>query len=241
MELQKRYRIDFHTHILPGMDDGAETLTESLAMLSSLAVQSVGRVYVTPHFILHRESLSSFLKRRKASEEILAEAIRTSGKAASFPEVRLGAEVRLESELLELSEIKTLCYAGTNALLLEFPFAAMERRYFETLENLVYKYNIVPVIAHLDRYTELFDKREIHRILTLKNVIIQLNTSVFRSFSGRRFALSLLRNGTRVILGSDAHNMGDRPPALSAAYRVLERKLSGADERLFLKTEQSFF
>lgn len=240
MEEHKKYIVDFHTHILPGMDDGAGDPAESLSMLYSLASQAVDQVFLTPHFILHREDVPAFLRRREAAAEKLAAAMRRAEKNVRFPRLRLGAEVRLEQELLDEPDVKKLCYAGTDALLLEFPFRPLERRDFETLENMVYKFKIIPVIAHLERYLEMFDRRDIDRITALPNVIVQCNTGAFRTFGGRRFVLSLMREGIRVVLGSDAHNMGERPPEIAEAYRVLERKLDGRVKEAFYRTVNYF-
>ena len=67
--------IDFHTHILPGMDDGAETVQQSIKMLRMLRKQGVDRVALTPHFYAHRESVDSFLDRRQTAFEQLQKAI----------------------------------------------------------------------------------------------------------------------------------------------------------------------
>ena len=180
MEEHKKYIVDFHTHILPGMDDGAGDPAESLSMLYSLASQAADQVFLTPHFILHREDVPAFLRRREAAAEKLAAAMRRAEKNVRF----------LEQELLDEPDVKKLCYAGTDALLLEFPFRPLERRDFETLENMVYKFKIIPVIAHLERYLEMFDRQDIDRIIALPNVIVQCNTSVFRTFGGVLCCLS---------------------------------------------------
>ena len=59
--------IDFHTHILPRMDDGSRSVEESLEMLDSMRQQGVKTVFATPHFYANDESVDSFLERREAS------------------------------------------------------------------------------------------------------------------------------------------------------------------------------
>lgn len=61
--------IDFHTHILPGVDDGAENIETALAMLREEAVQGVNQVFATPHFYADEETPEAFLERRRASFE----------------------------------------------------------------------------------------------------------------------------------------------------------------------------
>lgn len=56
--------IDFHTHILPGLDDGAKTLDESIQLLKMEEEQGVDTIVFTPHYYHEREDLKSFLQRR---------------------------------------------------------------------------------------------------------------------------------------------------------------------------------
>ena len=56
---------DFHTHILPGIDDGAKTPEESLKLINSLRVQGIKNIVLTSHYYSHKESMEDFLKRRE--------------------------------------------------------------------------------------------------------------------------------------------------------------------------------
>ena len=86
---------DLHTHILPGMDDGAQTIEEALALLQTQAQQGVDAVALTPHFYGRRESVESFLSRREAAWQQLLEA--TAG--LQTPKLILGAEVSWMPEM----------------------------------------------------------------------------------------------------------------------------------------------
>lgn len=63
--------IDFHSHILPGIDDGSASVEESLKLLEMLAEQGVKTVVATPHFYPDRTSVSDFLRRRDAAYQRL--------------------------------------------------------------------------------------------------------------------------------------------------------------------------
>ena len=108
--------IDFHSHILPGMDDGSKNIEESLALLRMLAEQGVKKVVATPHFYANDESVEKFLARRQQSYESLRAAL-----PAGMPEILLGAEVRYYQGISRLKELKELCVQGSNLLLLERP------------------------------------------------------------------------------------------------------------------------
>ena len=86
---QKMTWVDFHTHVLPGMDDGAKSPEMGASMLRTLGEQGVGLVFATSHYIPHRESPASFLARRAQAAETL------KAVAAGTPPVRLGAEIYL--------------------------------------------------------------------------------------------------------------------------------------------------
>ena len=87
--------VDFHSHILPRMDDGSPDVETSLQMLRSLRDQGVERVALTPHYYAHRSSVERFLKKRDDAYQQLLEAIGDE----PMPELLLGAEVALDYEL----------------------------------------------------------------------------------------------------------------------------------------------
>ena len=82
--------IDWHSHILPCLDDGSGSFDESLRMLDTLSDQGVARVIATPRFYANKESLDIFLERREASFSLLAQ-----GRHEACPRVLCGAEVWL--------------------------------------------------------------------------------------------------------------------------------------------------
>ena len=81
--------IDWHTHVLPGMDDGSRNVAESVSILEAQMLQGVNTVIATPHFYANDESLESFLDRRNKSFEQLKNELRETS-----PNILLGSEVR---------------------------------------------------------------------------------------------------------------------------------------------------
>ena len=81
---------DFHTHVLPGVDDGSASVEESLALLQMEAEQGIGQVVATPHFYANHDTPERFLQRRERAEATLREAL--TGKP-DMPELFMGAEV----------------------------------------------------------------------------------------------------------------------------------------------------
>lgn len=109
--------IDFHTHILPGMDDGSKSVEESIWLLQEETRQGVDTVMLTPHYYADENSPVDFLRRRYAAWKRLSEAW-----CREFPKVRLGAEVQYFEGICGIEDIRHLRIVGTNFLLLEMPF-----------------------------------------------------------------------------------------------------------------------
>ena len=82
--------IDFHSHILPGIDDGSQSVEESIALLRKEAEQGVTQVIATPHFYPRYDAPEQFLKRRSEAEAALREEM---SKHSGLPQLFVGAEV----------------------------------------------------------------------------------------------------------------------------------------------------
>ena len=217
--------IDFHSHFLPGMDDGSRSVAESINMLKALQKQNIDIAVATPHFYLDMDSVSSFLKRREESHAKLKS---TSGTEKSLPEIVLGSEVEFFNDLYALDELESLCIANSNYILIEMPFDKWTKRTYDGVHSLTSRRGLIPIIAHLDRYIDIQkDFKRIEQLVEL-NVIVQINSSFVNGLFTRRKALSLFENGFAHLLGSDCHNMTTRPPTIGEAYDKIESRL-GSD------------
>ena len=105
---------DFHSHILPAMDDGSRSVDESAEMLNELSGQGISRVIATPHFYANDESVFDFLGRRREAFDKLSTVL-----TPDMPQVLLGAEVRYYDGISHLADMKSLCVQGTDLFLLE--------------------------------------------------------------------------------------------------------------------------
>lgn len=114
--------IDFHTHILPGMDDGSQATHESLQMLTLESEQGAQEILLTPHFYAHFDKISSFLERREHSFRKLTKALNEHDMGTPLS-LRKGAEVYYFPGIGDAKQIRELTIEGTDILLLEMPFA----------------------------------------------------------------------------------------------------------------------
>lgn len=111
--------IDFHTHILPGIDDGSRNVEMSLRMLAAQREQQVDEIVATPHFYAQKDSVEEFLLRRQRSYEKLKTAMEENG---FDQKLYLAAEVYYFQGIGSAGMIPKLCVEGTQTLLLEMPF-----------------------------------------------------------------------------------------------------------------------
>lgn len=208
---------DYHCHVLPGIDDGAETPEISEEMLDLMKMQGVGRVILTPHFYPHRESsVEDFLRKR-------AYAFAKISHRTEF-EVHLGAEIAIERGFSEISGIERLAIEGTNLMLLELPFSGYGRWVLDEIHNLTCDTGIVPMLAHIHRYIGMYSKLQLDEILS-SDAVFQVNTAAFADFREHRFVKKLIRSGAKIVFGSDAHDLSDRKPNFDLLKRNVKAEV----------------
>ena len=217
--------IDSHTHILPGMDDGAQTLRESLAMLRRCMAQGVDTVVLTPHFYPARESVESFFARREEAFARLRSAV-----TEDLPRLVLGAEVAWCPGLERMEELPRLTMGDSNYLLLEMPHMAWTQEELNGVRDLLLDGRVMPVIAHVERFLWL-QRRGQYQSLSQLEVPMQLSADMFRKPFGGMIARRLLRSGVWTI-GSDCHDLSARPPCMEQAARYIQAHIPGWEDFL---------
>lgn len=212
--------IDFHAHILPGIDDGSRNLETSCRMLELSAQQGVEMIIATPHFYASRDRVEHFLEKRTAAwQELQAE-------LPKFPiEVRCGAEVAFFRGISKAEKLDCLKIEGTDMLLLEMPFMPWESSDLDEVESLIRDRGYHILLAHLERYLDLpGNKHRIEEILELP-VSVQINAESFADWRKRGRLVKMFRDGEAQVLGSDCHSLHRRPPNLAEGRTALEKKL----------------
>lgn len=212
--------IDFHSHFLPHIDDGAKSLAESLEMLNYAKKTGVDTIVSTSHCYAlgGDESIQEFLEKRQHSYERVLNSIRD--KEDDYPQIVLGCEVHLVRNLSTCSLLPELCIKGTEYILLEMPFSEWKDEHFEEIYRIT-NLGLKPIIAHIDRYFEI--KNKFSDLFAL-NLLYQANAESFIGRSKRKSLLELFQKDAIHILGSDMHNMTSRPPNLADAYAVINKK-----------------
>ncbi len=203
--------IDFHSHILPGLDHGSPDLATTLSQLRLMAKHKTTDVVATSHFYPQKERVDAFLSRREKAISLLRPALEPE-----MPRIYIGAEVLLCAGMENMKELHKLCIAGTDVLLLERPFLPLTEELCETVYRIT-KLGYTVVLAHIDRYPP----KETCSLL-FPQVKAQVNASALSSFFGRRKLLPFFRDGMVAALGSDLHNAPDSYNAFPEAKKRLK-------------------
>lgn len=214
--------IDFHSHILPGIDDGSRSVEMSMEMLRRSAQQGVRHMVATPHFYPRYDSPEHFLRKREEAELRLREAM---AEESGLPEISLGAEVYFFSGISDSDLVGTLTIEGKRCILIEMPHSPWKDSHYRELAGIYEKHRITPIIAHVDRYIRPFKTHHIPERLAELPVLVQANASFFLNSSTRSMALRMLRKGQIHLLGSDCHNLDDRAPNLKGAADIIQDRL----------------
>ncbi|MDR1158002.1 MAG: capsular polysaccharide biosynthesis protein [Oscillospiraceae bacterium] len=211
---------DFHTHILPMMDDGSQSVGESVAMLARLQAQGVTTVVASPHYDSAREAPEAFAARRARALAMLA-----ATRNAETPIILPGAEVKFFIGLSQAPDLRPLCLEGTDSLLLEMPFCPWTSPVVNEVYKLITVRALTPVLAHVERYIADRYNLDVLRDLISFGAVAQSNAEFFLSRRTRARAFSMLRKGYIHAFGSDCHNLEDRPPNMGALLSLICKKL----------------
>lgn len=214
--------IDFHSHILPGIDDGSASVEESVAMLRQEAAQGIRHVIATPHFYARYDDPEVYFPARQRACRQLA---RELSVHPGLPEVTVGAEVHFFPGISHSDVLEALTIGKKRCILIEMPDAPWTESMYRELENIFQRRELLPIIAHVDRYISPFRTHGIPDRLAQLPVLVQANASFFLRSSTRSLALKLLRQDKIHLLGSDCHNLTTRPPQLGDAVEVIRQRL----------------
>lgn len=210
--------IDFHSHILPALDDGSKNTEESLKLLRMLSEQGISVVVATPHFSPDKESAEDFLKRRQESFDSLNPLLDDS-----LPKILLGAEVLYYDGISKLKELEKLCIENTNLLLLEMPMCKWSAYALEELKNLSCIKGFTVILAHIERYMR-YQPSSVWTKLKGLGILNQVNAGFFTRPLERRKALAMLLSGKINAIGSDCHSIDTRPPLMDKAFEYIKSK-----------------
>jgi protein-tyrosine phosphatase len=209
--------IDLHTHILPGVDDGAQTLDDSVAMARVAVDDGITAVVATPHRNPWTYTAGVAEAERRLDE--VRAACREAGLAIRLI---LGGEAYVAPDLAEQVRVGlALTINESRYLLVEWPFEQYPVYSEQAIFDLQVR-GIVPLMAHAERYR--FLQRDVQKVRALvdRGILIQVTGSSLTGGHGpepQKLAEALLTSGLAHVLASDAHSAELRPPILTPAYQ----------------------
>jgi protein-tyrosine phosphatase len=208
--------VDLHTHILPYIDDGASNTEEAYKLMEHLKKQNVTCAVCTPHFNPIYTSLEEFIQHRDSALKHLEE--------FEFSLI-MGSETVLHEFLLHYPDLKQLCIGNTNYLLVELSFdKKWDDKLFFVLERIILYYDMIPIIAHVERYPSINKKLNILKKLHDLGCIIQVNTGSLLNKNLKHKVFYFMKHGFVDVLGSDCHNIMKRPPIITEAIELIATK-----------------
>ncbi len=229
--------IDFHSHILPELDDGSESVEMSLAMLREARRQGITTIFATPHFYADETNPRGFLRQREESYNILKSAM--DQYPQKYPDIQLGAEVLFFPGMSVAEELQELRMGKTRLLLIEPPMMPWTNAMLDEIEQTGINLRCIPVLAHVDRYMAYLQDETLMDQLRGRRMLVQFNAGAFLDRARRSSALGYLAANRIQFLGSDCHNVDSRPQNLAHAARVIEEAgFAGSLERLERHVEE---
>lgn len=221
--------IDLHCHLLPGVDDGAATVADAIALVKMAADDGVQQIVLTPHIHPGRydNSLAVLQPVFAAFEQtLLAQGVDVK--------LSLAAEVRICTEMLQWVAQKELpflgMWQGKQVVLLELPHSHIPPGADKLVQWLLSR-QIVPMIAHPERNKAVMDNPAKLQPFIDMGCLFQLTAmSVTGDFGApaHQVAQQLLEQRLATVVASDAHNATHRPPILSRALAAVEAQFGQA-------------
>jgi protein-tyrosine phosphatase len=232
-EIRGKAMIDIHSHILPGIDDGAENIEQAIEMAEAAVAEGITHLFATPHHrngryenekyavMDHVDLLNSELVRRNIPLHILP-----------------GQEIRLYKELIDDldRDVFIPLHHELKYLLIEFPSSNVPAYAAEILYELSLR-NYKPIIVHPERNSEIIENPDILYDLIITGALTQITASSVVGNFGKKimnFSHELLKANMAHFIASDVHNTTHRRFHLNKAYETIQKQY-GIDMRYYLQ------
>ena len=217
--------IDIHTHILPGVDDGARDLAESLLIIEEAIEVGVKEIILAPHLLCNGVNLDKISQCFKS----FGEAVAQRGLGVKL---HLGPELMLSFELPEsIGADKRLTIKGDGLYaLIEMPSFEIPVYAPDVFFGLLTR-GVTPILAHPERCLDVVrDYRQVSSFVN-NGVMIQINAGSILGKYGRKVrsaSISLIKAGLCHIVASDTHRSGVINTLLPEAFSFLEKTIGNA-------------
>jgi tyrosine-protein phosphatase YwqE len=197
--------VDIHNHILPGIDDGAKTVEESIVLIKEFVSIGVTSFIATPHIMADyypntRETIENSLSLLKS--ELLQQNMHHVAITAA-------AEHMIDTHFETLLANNSIMPIRSQHLLIEMSYLQASLNFEEAVEKIT-SAGFFPIFAHPERYRYLHNKKSLLKDYKKKNVLFQLNLLSISEYYGKdiqNVALNLLDKNLIDFVGSDVHTI----------------------------------
>lgn len=215
--------IELHCHILPGIDDGAKDIEDSIDMARAAVAEGITHILATPHY------KNGHWDNEKKDILVLVDELQEELDARDIPlTIFPGQEVRINGELFEdLKEDKIqFIDEGNQYVLIEFPTSSIPA-YTESLFFELQKEGITPIIVHPERNRAVLKDPNVLLPFIEKGALAQLTAASYTGGFGKsiqKVSKQLVEANLVHFIASDAHNISSRSFHMKEAFRKLEKE-----------------
>lgn len=222
--MENKGYLDIHTHILPGVDDGSRDWTMTQHMMEMAYEQGVETIIATPHnYPGEKKQDNAYIR------QLCAQAQEKARDMGMPLKILPGNEVFYREDIVrEIEKEHILTLADSRYVLVEYHPGSSSREVLHGVRHLT-ENGYLPVIAHMERVQVLLKDAELRRRVLEAGGYLQVNC---QSLLGSRFdrragkLRKLVEKGEIHFLGSDCHNLGQRPPVMRDAISRLRQSIS---------------
>ncbi len=229
--------MDIHTHILPGVDDGAKDMQEALSLVRQALENSTRAIVLTPHYRAPHKMEADLIYKRFC---LFRKAVH---KEMPQMQVYLGCEIRYQDGIPQmLKEHKLLPMYHSRYILLEFTSTAFSSQILSAARECV-GHGFIPIIAHIERCDAFRNDPQLLSQMQGLGVLLQMNADSVMGKMGlriKKFCQKMLETKQVHFIASDAHDATHRPPLLKECYAHVSEKY-GAEyaKKLFWENPQA--
>lgn len=220
--------IDLHCHILPGVDDGAKTMEDSIQMAKMAVEEGITHLLATPHH-MNRDWMNEKSKVKELVKEVQNEIDQESIPLTLFP----GQEIRMYGDILDDIDKDKLLFTDElqQYLLIEFPTSTIpnytERLFYDLLSN-----GKIPVIVHPERNRMIQEEPDQLKKLIDHGALAQLTAASYTGGFGKniqKLSKQMIEANFVHFLASDAHNTNNRAFHMKEARNQIKKEY-GSDK-----------
>lgn len=195
--------VDMHNHILPGIDDGAQDIEQSLTLIRGLKELGINKCISTPHIMhgVHDNTPTTIQKAHARLTEVLRE------QGIKF-DLHYAAEYMIDDQLDTWIQNDNLCLLPNRHILIEMSYLAESKALFQTIKDVQEK-GYQPILAHPERYNYYHQNFKVYKEIKDAGCLLQLNLLSISRYYGepvKSAALTLVKSGMYDLVGTDMHH-----------------------------------